>query len=109
MNLSINYFLVLLPNNDAFSKLTSDVKEKLNDNHKFLIEVLEYHFLESLTCLAGFETGSVRSYEGDSISVTVSGKKVLFNKNSTLILPDIIAYNGVVHVIDTVLLPPQYV
>ncbi len=96
-----------MPNDAAFDKLTSDVKEKMNDNHQFLVDVLEYHVLGMITCLAGFETGSVSTYEGQDIKVTVSGTKVLFNSNTTLIQADIIAYNGVVQVIDTVLLPPQ--
>ena len=97
---------MLVPNDDAFGKLSADVVEKMKDNHQFLVDVLEYHILETITCLAGFETGSITTYEGQDISVTASGTKVVFNKNTTLIQADIIAYNGVMHVIDTVLLPP---
>jgi uncharacterized surface protein with fasciclin (FAS1) repeats len=100
--------VVLVPDDAAFAKLPADVKEKMSDNHRFLVQVIEYHILETITCLAGFETGSVETFEGHSISVTVSGTKVVFNTNSTLTRADIIAYNGVVHIIDTVLVPPSY-
>lgn len=98
-------YLVLVPNNDAFAKLPSDLKHKINDNHQFLVELLEYHILESIICLDGFRTGSIATYGGQDINVTVNGPKVLFNTNSTLIQPNIIAYNGVMQVIDTVLVP----
>lgn len=98
----------LAPNDAAFKKLTPDVVEKLNNNIKFLRAVLNYHALTDIYCSAGFENGQeVPTYEGASIKVQVSGGKVVLN-NSTVIEADIIAYNGVVHVIDTVLLPPQF-
>lgn len=97
---------LLIPNDDAFGKLPDDVTEKLNTNYRYLHKVLEYHILTEIICSAGFETGPVQTYEGDDINVAVSGSKIVFNSNSTLIQPDIIAFNGVMHVIDKVLLPP---
>ena len=97
---------MLIPNDAAFEKLPSDVKEKMQQDHQFLLKVLEYHVIEAITCLDGFETGPVESYLGQDITVSVSGKKVMFNTNSSLIQADIIAYNGVLQVIDTVLIPP---
>ena len=99
---------MLVPNDAAFEKLPSDVKEKMQESHQFLLDVLEYHVIDAITCLDGFENGSVESYEGQDITVAVSGKKVMFNTNSSLIQADIIAYNGVLQVIDTVLLPPSH-
>ena len=99
---------MLVPNDDAFDKLSSDVKEKMSDNHRFLVEVLEYHIVEAIICLAGFENGALESYEGETIDVAVSGTKVVFNSNSTLTVPDTIAYNGVVQIIDKVLIPTTY-
>ena len=99
---------LLVPNNDAFDKLSSDVKEKMSDSHRFLVEVLEYHILEAIICLAGFENGAIESYEGKTIDVAVSGTKVVFNSNSTLTVPDTIAYNGVLQIIDKVLIPATY-
>ena len=97
---------MLIPNDAAFKKLSSRVKEKMKKSGQFLTNVIEYHVIEAMTCLDGFETGSVTSYEGHAIRVTVSGKNVMFNGNSKLIQADIIAYNGVLQVVDTVLLPP---
>lgn len=96
---------MLIPNDAAFEKLPSDVKEKMKDNHQYALDVLEYHVIPAITCLHGFETGSVDSYEGKPIKVAASGNKVVFNDNSSLIKADIIAYNGIVQVIDTVLIP----
>ena len=96
---------MLVPNDAAFEKLPSDVKEKMKDSHQYALELLEYHVLETITCLHGFETGSVDSYEGQPIKVAASGNKVVFNGKSSLIKADIIAYNGILQVIDTVLIP----
>ncbi|XP_028403851.1 periostin-like [Dendronephthya gigantea] len=98
---------LLVPNDAAFEKLSSDVKEKMDSSFKFLHDVLEYHLLLEIYCLVGFETGKIQTYTGESINVSVSGTKVVFNSNSTVIQADIIAYNGVMQVIDTVLIPPQ--
>lgn len=98
---------MLVPNDAAFAKLPSDVKEKMESSYRFLHEVLEYHILDEIYCLVGFESGKVQTFIGEDVNVTVSGTKVVFNSNSTVIQADIIAYNGVMQVIDTVLIPPQ--
>ena len=80
--------------------------DKLNNDRKFLHGVLEYHFLIDVYCSAGFQDGQeIETFQGGNVKVKVSGGKVLIN-NSTVTQADIIAYNGVVQVIDTVLLPP---
>ena len=98
--------LVLAANDTAFKKLSADVVDKLNNDQRFLHSVLEYHFLVDIYCSTGFQDGQeIETFQGDNVKVKVSGGKVLIN-NSTVTQTDIIAYNGVVQVIDAVLLPP---
>jgi len=49
---------------------------------------------------------SVATVEGKNIMITVTGGKVLLNGASNVVTTDIVASNGVIHVIDAVLLPP---
>ncbi|XP_046853502.1 transforming growth factor-beta-induced protein ig-h3-like [Xenia sp. Carnegie-2017] len=98
---------LLLPNNAAFAKLPTSVKEKMQSSYQFTRHVLQYHVVTEIVCASVFDTGTVPTYEGSNIEVNVSGNKVVFNGKAALIQADTIAYNGVIQVIDTVLLPPS--
>ena len=98
---------VLVPSDDAFAKLPASVVQKLKTSNEYLVKVLQYHVVSNLICSSAFETGNAPTFEGADISITVSKQNVVFNDNSKLIQSDIIAYNGVIQVIDTVLLPQQ--
>ena len=98
---------MLLPNNAAFAKLPTSVKEKMQSSYQFTRHVLQYHVVTEIVCASVFDTGTVPTYERSNIEVNVSGNKVVFNGKAALIQADTIAYNGVIQVIDTVLLPPS--
>ena len=50
---------------------------------------------------------AAKSVQGSSISITVDGSDVLLNSSAKVVAADIAASNGVIHVIDSVILPPR--
>jgi uncharacterized surface protein with fasciclin (FAS1) repeats len=101
-------FTVFAPTNDAFAKLPAGTVESLlkPENKAKLVKVLTYHVVAGKTkssALAGKKL-EVATVEGSKVAVDgTSGVKV---NNATVIAADVYASNGVIHVIDTVLLPP---
>ncbi|MEH2329041.1 fasciclin domain-containing protein [Nostoc sp.] len=97
-------FTVFAPNDDAFAKLPAGTIQTLLQNIPQLRRILKYHVVPGKllqTDLA--QLGTVNSVEGSSIKIDSSdGFEV---KNAKVLAADIEADNGVVHVIDTVILP----
>lgn len=96
-------FTVFAPTDDAFAKLPPGTIQTLVQNPPQLARILTYHVLSGCYKKADLATSeTVDSVEGSPIKIDCSdGFEV---KNSTVITPDIEADNGVIHVIDNVLL-----
>jgi len=96
-------FTVFAPNDDAFAKLPPGTIQTLLQNIPQLTRILKYHVVSGKLTKADLETvDSVTSVEGSPIRIDTSdGFEV---KNATVLAPDIEADNGVIHVIDTVIL-----
>lgn len=103
-------FTVFAPTDDAFRALPPDVAERLMDpqNKDELASVLSYHVLAGRLASTDFAAvmSDVQTLAGRSIFLTKEGETISVN-GATLTQSDIVADNGVVHVIDKVLLPPQ--
>lgn len=100
-------FTVFAPTDEAFAKLPAGTVENLlkPENKSKLVSILTYHVIPGKvmsTDIAGKKT-MVKSVEGSEINVdATSGVKV---DNAKVVKPDIEASNGVIHVIDTVIIP----
>jgi len=98
---------VFAPTNAAFAKLPAGTVESLlkPENKAKLVEILTYHVVPGKVMAADVVTvDSAESLQGQSIMVNVNGSKVMVN-NANVTATDIKASNGVIHVIDTVLMP----
>ena len=96
-------FTVFAPTDDAFAKLPEGTITTLVQNPPQLARILKYHVVAGKLMkadLAGVD--SVESVEGSPISIDCSDNFEV--KNSTVIMEDIEADNGVIHVIDNVIL-----
>ena len=101
-------FTVFAPTNAAFNKLDDGVLEILLDNPSVLADVLKYHVVSGEVMSTDLTTGPVQTLlTGKSIDVTV-GSSVMLNGTATVVTADIEAENGVVHLIDEVLLPEGF-
>jgi uncharacterized surface protein with fasciclin (FAS1) repeats len=99
-------FTVFAPTDAAFAKLPKSLVNKLVGDKKLLTQVLTYHVIAGKVLSTDLSNGlKAKTVQGESIKVGIKGSKVTFNK-SGLVKADIMASNGVLHVIDTVLLPP---
>ncbi|MFT4841452.1 MAG: transforming growth factor-beta-induced protein [Planctomycetota bacterium] len=101
-------FTILAPTDAAFAKLPAGTVEMLlkPENKAKLAEILTYHVVSGRAFAADVaKATSVKSVQGSTIKITAKNGKVMAN-NATIVATDINASNGVVHVIDQVILPP---
>ncbi|MCS6959218.1 MAG: fasciclin domain-containing protein [Pseudanabaenaceae cyanobacterium SKYGB_i_bin29] len=100
-------FTIFAPTNAAFASLPKGTLEKLlrPENKQTLIKVLTYHVVAGEVLSKDVKPGDVKTVEGSNIKVTVmDGKPKVNGANVTTV--DVKATNGVIHVIDAVILPP---
>ena len=99
-------FTVFAPNNAAFAKLPPGALEDLlkPENKKKLAGILKNHVIEGKVMAADVKSGKVKTLDGEKVEVAVENGKVAFG-GAQVIATDIAASNGVIHVIDTVVLP----
>jgi transforming growth factor-beta-induced protein len=100
-------FTVFAPTDDAFAKLPAGTVDALLADKPSLTNILLYHVVAG-QFMASDVVGlnSATTLQGEDVSITVDGDIVTIN-DAQVIITDIQASNGVIHVIDTVLLPPQ--
>lgn len=100
-------FTVFAPTDKAFSKLPKSLVDRLMKDKKLLTQVLTYHVVAGQVLSTDLSNGlKAKTVQGESINVRIKGKSVRFN-SSNLVAADVKASNGVIHVIDTVMLPPS--
>ncbi len=96
-------FTVFAPTDAAFAKLPQDQLRALLADKTKLTAVLTYHVVPGVVMAKDVKAGMVKTVQGSNINVTtMGGVKV---NNATVTAVDIVADNGVIHVIDTVILP----
>jgi len=101
-------FTVFAPTNAAFDKLPTGTVEGLmkTDQKEALQNILQYHVTLAAMKAETFTDGQILGMvNGDNVTVSIKNGKVMLN-NSATIVGSVIASNGIVHIIDGVLLPP---
>ena len=101
-------FTVFAPTNDAFNKVPKETLDALmkDDKKEDLQNILQYHVAVAALKAESFTDGQVLGMvNGDNITISVKDGKIMLN-NSATIAASIITSNGIVHVIDGVLLTP---
>jgi uncharacterized surface protein with fasciclin (FAS1) repeats len=101
-------FTVFAPTNDAFAKLPAGTVESLlkPENKAKLVKVLTYHVLSGKTKSKDLAGKKLEAATVEGSKVAVDGTHGVKVNNATVIKADVWTSNGVIHVIDTVLLPP---
>ncbi len=102
-------FTVFAPTDDAFAALPEGtIPALLEDPQGALTDVLLYHVVEGAVMAETVVTlDSAMTVGGEEVSITVNDDGVFLNDSVQVIITDIAASNGVIHVIDGVLLPPS--
>ena len=101
-------FTVFAPTDAAFAALPKGTVENLlkPENKAKLTKILTYHVVPGSVLSTSLKSGDVKSVEGSSLKVAVSTGKVTVG-GANVVKADIKASNGVIHVIDKVLMPPD--
>jgi uncharacterized surface protein with fasciclin (FAS1) repeats len=97
---------VFAPTDAAFAKVPKKTLNALAKDRKALRSVLLYHVVAGKVPAAKVvKISSAKTLQGSTVKITVKGGKVFVNK-ARVISPDVKASNGIIHVINQVLLPP---
>ena len=100
-------FTVFAPTDAAFNALGAATVDALLKDTAKLRQVLLFHVIASEVPSSALEDGlEVKTMQGGSVSFDLSGATPKV-QDSLIIVPDVAADNGVIHVIDKVMLPPQ--
>ena len=99
-------FTIFAPTDEAFAKLPKGTVEELlkPENKEKLVAILTYHVVSGKVIAADVKTMKVKTVNGQSLDVKVAHGDVTVDK-AKVIKTDVAASNGVIHVIDTVVLP----
>jgi len=103
-------FTVFAPTNEAFAKLPAGTVENLlqPENKAQLTAVLTYHVVAGNVMAADVvKLSEAKTVQGSAVAIAVADGKVRLNDAATVTATDIKASNGVIHVIDAVILPPD--
>ena len=100
-------FTVFAPTDDAFAAAGIDLSTfDTDEENATLTDILLYHVISGAVASSDVTDGlSVESLNGDDVSFTVSGGSVMVN-DATVTSADVMASNGIIHVIDKVMMPP---
>jgi len=101
-------FTVFAPTDAAFAALPTGVLETLlrPGNTRFLKELLRYHVVPGTFLEADLTAGAIITAQGEAITLATEGGITV--NGVSIITFDVLASNGVIHVIDTVILPPGF-
>ncbi len=102
-------FTVFAPTDDAFAKLPAGTVDTLlkPENKDQLVAILTYHVVPGTVMAADVvKLKEAKTVNGAMVKITVDGGKVMVN-DAHVTATDIKATNGVIHVIDAVILPPK--
>ena len=98
-------FTVFAPTDEAFAKLPAGTVEALLKDPEKLKKILTYHVVSGKVMAADVvKLKMAKTVEGESVRITAKGGTVMIN-NASVVKTDIACDNGVIHVIDTVIMP----
>lgn len=100
-------YTLFAPTNAAFAKLPPQVLQDLNktENRDKLITIIKFHVISKNLPSNEIQTSTVKTLNGKDLDLRVQGAETIINGNARLVKQDIEASNGVIHVVDTVLIP----
>ncbi len=98
-------FTVFAPTNEAFAAVPAEVLDQLLADKEALTKVLTYHVLPGQVMAADVAPGDATTVEGSTVTISDDGGTLKIG-DAAIVATDVAASNGVIHVIDAVLVPP---
>ncbi len=101
-------FTIFAPTDEALAKLPQQILDAIlkSKNLNQFTELLEYHVIPGKVMSTELKSGELKTLEGDAVTIKTNNHKIQVG-NATVIDSDIPASNGVIHIIDQVLILPQ--
>uniref|UniRef100_A0A4W6FR07 Periostin n=1 Tax=Lates calcarifer TaxID=8187 RepID=A0A4W6FR07_LATCA len=100
------HYTLFAPTNEAFDKLNAGYLERIMGNKAVIAALVNYHLLNSVQCSEAIMAGSVyETEEGSTIEIGCDGDSLTVNGIKMVLKKDIVTTNGVIHLIDQVLIP----
>ena len=101
-------YTVFAPTDEAFAALPAGTLDNLlkPENKEQLAKILTYHVIPKKVTSTEIESGEVATAEGSDLTVEKTADAVKVNE-AIVVTPDMVASNGVIHVIDKVMMPPD--
>jgi uncharacterized surface protein with fasciclin (FAS1) repeats len=99
-------YTVFAPSDDAFKAVPAKTMAELAADKALLKSVLSYHLLPGKVSAADVKNGNAKTVQGANLALARAGTVVTV-EDAVVTQPDVAASNGVVHVIDRVLMPPK--
>ena len=98
-------FTVFAPSNEAFAKVPAKAMEALSNDPAKLKAVLTYHIIPGKVLVADVKNGNNKTVNGANLALSKAGDFVTV-EDALVQTADLSATNGVVHIVDSVLMPP---
>ena len=99
-------YTVFAPTNDAFKAVPAATMADLGKHPEKLKDVLSYHITSGKLMAADIKNRDVKTLNGANVALSKAGEFVTV-ENAAVVVADLGATNGVVHTVDTVLMPPK--
>jgi len=99
-------FTVFVPSDEAFKAVPAAMVDALGKDKTRLQAVLNYHVVPGALTSADVKNGPIKTAQGGALSLYRSGTFVTADE-AVVTTPDVLASNGVVHIVDKVLMPPR--
>ena len=99
-------FTVFAPSNEAFKAVPAKTLDALAKDPAALKNVLTFHVVAAKAMAADVKNGKVKSMNGAELDLAKAGEFVTIGEGAIVTKADIVGSNGVVHIIDTVMIPP---
>ncbi|KAL7847502.1 hypothetical protein AOLI_G00222200 [Acnodon oligacanthus] len=100
------HYTLFAPTDEAFDKVDREVIERVLGDKNVVQALLKYHLLSSVQCSEAIMAGSVyETLEGSTIEIGCDGDSLTVNGIKMVLKKDIVTRNGVIHLIDQVLMP----
>jgi uncharacterized surface protein with fasciclin (FAS1) repeats len=99
-------YTVFAPTDDAFKAVPAKTMQELATDRELLKSVLTYHVVATKVVSGEVKNGPAKTLQGGNITLSKSGSFVTV-EDAVVTQADVAASNGVVHVIDRVLIPPK--
>ena len=98
---------IFAPSNEAFAKISSKELNEIMENRERLKSIIAYHIVpEDISSYELKNRLLMKTYQGEDLTISTSGDTIKVN-NATIKQSDIKCNNGVIHIIDTLLIPKE--